>query len=92
VFSPAILIVTVDQWNIDSVAELLYTVGSIILIIHAASTGFTGWASGPIKNKAVRAVLVLLALASITLHPLPVLLTLLTLTAVSIAVRRGMNI
>ncbi len=90
VFSPVILLVTVDEWNAENIARLLYTVGAVLLIIHAASTGFTGWANAPIKSKPVRAILVVLAILSVTLHPVPLALTLVTLVAVSIAVRRGL--
>ena len=89
VFSPAILIVTVDEWNNENILRLAYTVGAVLLIIHAASTGFTGWANAPVRSKAARAVLVVLAILSVTLHPLPLLLTLIALVAVSAAVRMG---
>jgi len=89
VFSPILLLVTVDEWNAQNILKLAYTVGAVLLIIHAASTGFTGWANAPVRSKTVRAILVVLALLSVTLHPVPLLLTLIALVAVSVAVRMG---
>ena len=88
VFSPTLLIVTVDSWTLENVARLLYTIASVIIIIHAAATGFVGWASGELKDVRVRVLLVALSIASITLHPILVTLTLATLLVIHIALPR----
>ncbi len=88
VFSPSLLIVTVNEWNLEAAARLLYTVAAVIVIIHAAAAGFVGWASGRITDIRLRMLLVALSIASITLHPLPLALTLAALAAVHFVLPR----
>jgi TRAP transporter 4TM/12TM fusion protein len=89
VFSPTILIVTVDSWDLEALVRLAYTVGAVLVIIHAASTGFVGWASGRIEDRRLRALLVALAIAAVTLHPVAVAAALAGLVAAHLVSRRA---
>ncbi len=68
VASPIILLVDFD-WTTRALLELGYTVGSLLLIIHVASSGFTGYLAGHITNKYLRAAMVLIAILSVSLKP-----------------------
>ena len=88
IFSPSILIVTVEEWTLESAARLAYTIAAVLIIIHAASSGFVGWAGAPLKDIRVRALLVILSIAAVTLHPLPVAAALVALAAAHVIARR----
>ena len=65
--SPTLLIVTVDDWNKTNLYMLGYTVASLLIIIHTASSGFTGYLGGHIRNKYLRAVMIIIAIAAVSL-------------------------
>lgn len=89
VFSPTLLLVTVDNWSLREIAQLLYTVGSVLVIIHVASSGFVGWIWGyRVENKPLRALLVVTAIAAVTLNPIAVASAIIAY-AVGLAYARG---
>ncbi|MEB3861152.1 MAG: TRAP transporter permease [Desulfurococcales archaeon] len=69
VSAPTILLVTVDQWDMASIASLLYAVAALLIIIHTASSGFTGYLAGLIENKTLRAIMVVISILAVSIKP-----------------------
>ena len=73
VFSPVILLVTVESWGFQEILRLAYTIGAVLVIIHVASSGFVGWLwNTRIENRFLRGLMVVTSIAAVTTHPIPV--------------------
>ncbi|GBF09460.1 conserved hypothetical protein [Aeropyrum pernix] len=90
VYSPTILIVTVNTWGFEEILRLVYTIAVVLVIIHVASSGFLGWVlDKPLENRLLRAAMVLSSGLSVTLNPLVVALALASYAAALIYTRRS---
>ncbi len=69
VVSPYLLVTAIPEWGERAYAMLAYTVAAVLVIIHLAASGFTGWLLGPINSKPLRLAMIVVAIAAVSLRP-----------------------
>ncbi|MEB3755376.1 MAG: TRAP transporter fused permease subunit [Desulfurococcales archaeon] len=68
VVAPQLLVTSMTKWTTSDYITLVKVFVSTVLIIHTASSGFTGWLYGRIKEKWLRAILVITAILAVSMN------------------------
>ena len=76
VVAPQLLVTSIPHWTTHDYLVLLKVFVSTILIIHTASSGFTGWLYGKIKEKWIRTLLVIFAILAVSMNNILILIML----------------
>ncbi len=82
VVAPQLLVTSIPHWTTQDYLTLLKVFVATIFIIHTASSGFTGWLYGRIKEKWIRALLVIFAILAVSMKDILILIMLVIFGAV----------
>ncbi|AFK21674.1 TRAP transporter fused permease subunit [Pyrococcus sp. ST04] len=72
---PQMFLITVKHWTLTTALQVIYYFAGTILLMYMLSIAITGWYNGRLKMP-WRILMIAVALASTTLHYLPILLSL----------------
>jgi len=78
---PQMLLVTVSEWNLESILYIIYCFIASVLAIYLLASSITGWLSKPIP-KYIRAILGILGVCCISLNYIIVAIAFITLFVV----------
>ncbi|MCE4617638.1 MAG: TRAP transporter fused permease subunit [Desulfurococcales archaeon] len=75
VASPQLLVTSIVVWRTADYIQLLKVTLAAVMIIHAASSGFTGWLFGHIKSRILRYTLIVVSIAAVSMNDYLIALT-----------------